>query len=771
MAAASKRARQPLWRRPGVWLITILIIQFVLGTARIAAVPLWRDHEVDFYDVVHFLIQNGRLPAVEDYPAGDADIRQATQPPLHFLLMAPVMALFYQDDPAPPGVQPPTICFGAENFNRTQVIYPHTAEYDGWPQGAAMAGYALRFVSLICGLVTTAVTYAVGRILAPRYAAIALAAAAMIAFEPSVMALNTTISNDASVMMVAAINLYFALMLIQTRRWRYAVLMVIFAVLAIFTRLPGWAVAGFSGVVLAYAVLRAVVEGYRRKGRRILILPAVVLIAGVIGLAAIMIFNYSRSGSFFGRYAGQEMQVFQIFRQPDVALRISLDVLKITIDEFGIPLSRIASARFVLLQNVTLMIGLAGAALLVIAGVVQAFRKRAVPLAGGVLVIWLAALFGIGLVIIRNVITVEAWGGVTEYNFAAIYTPMRYYAPALPPLALLVAVGFWALANAALALLPKRISPDIQRRIGAAAPLIPAALGLALLVITGISIARAVAERPTVPAFTSAQFAAQHDVTLVDTPSEAGFPQIVGYRAVPDGAGYLQVAVYAAMPSAPEWNSALMLTLGNDTCTFLPARGYSGTLVWRPDTVYALETRIANCSNPEDQPLSLAAIWQGANLQGEYLAESSLVELGTVDALPQGVNCPANLGIIDGGYQIVRLNTPETVARGENYQPALNWIVLHKTPEAYGRRFVFTHTETGVTYTCEFIDRTMNVWVSGEYVFSDRCVIVLPDDAPTGVYTISVIGLNAAGEPLPAVGAAGEPLPDNAVPVGQVAVT
>ena len=59
-------------------LIGILLIQLVLGVVYAFSVPLWQGHEPDFYTVVRFFAQNGRLPNASDYPAGDAEIRQAT---------------------------------------------------------------------------------------------------------------------------------------------------------------------------------------------------------------------------------------------------------------------------------------------------------------------------------------------------------------------------------------------------------------------------------------------------------------------------------------------------------------------------------------------------------------------------------------------------------------------------------------------------------------------------------------------------------------------
>src|SRR5262245_11243488 len=113
-------------------LAAILIVQFMMGLASALNTQLWLLHEPDQYNVVRFLINHGRLPTENDYPADDAANLQATQPPLYFLVAAPIVALLDDHQPVPPGTQPDLLCLGGEADNSTQMTYASTPGYD-WP--------------------------------------------------------------------------------------------------------------------------------------------------------------------------------------------------------------------------------------------------------------------------------------------------------------------------------------------------------------------------------------------------------------------------------------------------------------------------------------------------------------------------------------------------------------------------------------------------------------------------------------------------------------
>src|SRR5690606_24909353 len=62
----------------------LLAVQLLVGAVAALAQPLWLGHEPDYFGVVRFLAENGRLPARSDFDSAQrsADLAQATQPPL-----------------------------------------------------------------------------------------------------------------------------------------------------------------------------------------------------------------------------------------------------------------------------------------------------------------------------------------------------------------------------------------------------------------------------------------------------------------------------------------------------------------------------------------------------------------------------------------------------------------------------------------------------------------------------------------------------------------
>ncbi|MFC1959457.1 hypothetical protein ACFLYO_01985 [Chloroflexota bacterium] len=70
-------------------IIIILVLKLLTGLLLIFQLPIWFSHEPDYYNVIRFIATERQLPTRENYE--DADIRQATHPPLYPLLMLPVM--------------------------------------------------------------------------------------------------------------------------------------------------------------------------------------------------------------------------------------------------------------------------------------------------------------------------------------------------------------------------------------------------------------------------------------------------------------------------------------------------------------------------------------------------------------------------------------------------------------------------------------------------------------------------------------------------------
>lgn len=749
--------------RPRLWLAWILVVQTLLGSAAIVVQPLWSGHERDFYAIIHTLVSTGQLPTGEGMTELEAASRQITQPAFYFYLAAPALGLTRSDAPVPPGQQPAALCIGGED-NRARIDYPITAAYQFPPTDEALSGMAVRAVSLLCGLAATVFTYLTACRLSPRWLWIAVGAAALIAFEPWTLRLSTTISNDAPVMALAAINLFAAISLLQTRRWLYALGMLVCAVLAVLTRLPGWAVAGFNALILAWLLLESVVLTLRRRGgTRALLAPLAIVLIAAAAITVIFAFNASRTGSVFGRYSTTASGLLTPFERPGESLLATAATLRNTAFELGSPLQSVLPDRLAGVQLILITAGLL-AALVALVTVVPR-RWRPVDFSAQALAaVWLSFLTGAGLVLYRNIATVLAGGGVTGYNDAAIFAPIRYYAPALPAAAVLIAFG---LAWLALIIL-RRSRTGRWLSIG-----LMTALPAFFVAVNVLTIVQMAADRAPLPSYTPEQFAALEGVSPIqDDTRDLPLPRIVGYRAAPDAAqGQTALTIYAQVDDPQTLNSLLDVRFGADACQFLPGRGFTSTLTWEPGRIYAVSATIPTCT-PFDDVGRLRVRWRGADLTGTIQAASTVVALGDVQGPMQAASsCPQTLGFIADTYRIVRLNSPPEVARGENFQPSINWIIEQAQPGVTYRTFTFTHRETGTAYTCDYMDRYMPDFDTGEYATFDRCPYVFPADAPTGVYDISISATLADGvTPLPASDASRQPIPDGRVPVGSVTV-
>ncbi len=119
--------------------------------------------------------------------------------------------------------------------------------------------------------------------------------------------------------------------------------------------------------------------------------------------------------------------------------------------------------------------------------------------------------------------------------------------------------------------------------------------------------------------------------------------------------------------------------------------------------------------------------------------------------LEMSKRCPANLGVIDGRYQLVKWNSPPSVQAGALYLPSVNWLVFDMSPEPLRRVFRFVHGTSDYTCVGSPADSLSPVqsWTRGQYVYADACEMRFPADAPAGVYQVYT-GMQAAdGQLLP----------------------
>jgi hypothetical protein len=109
------------------------------------------------------------------------------------------------------------------------------------------------------------------------------------------------------------------------------------------------------------------------------------------------------------------------------------------------------------------------------------------------------------------------------------------------------------------------------------------------------------------------------------------------------------------------------------------------------------------------------------------------------------------------------------------YLPSVNWFVLDDEAGAAQRVFTFTHGDSGEEYICVGTPAPAAYdpagWLRGQTIYFDVCRMTFPEDAPRGLYAVSVGLQDAVGDLLTAVDQNGQPLPAGRIPVGEITLT
>jgi hypothetical protein len=251
----SEPASVPPRRHAG--LVAVLAVFLLLATAFNVVVPVFEhpDETTHFFMAQH-IAQTGQLPV---QPA-DENLRgpweqQGSQPPLYYLLAAPLVrlagsnlatdGLWYNDQN--------TMGMPALVGNENRFI--HDPAVEGWPwRGHVLAVHLARLLSTLMGLVTVFCVWCVAGHVFRTRPLLALAATALVAFNPQFLAVSAALSNDPAVIMLATAALALTLRVAAGHDdWVTVLALAAAAGLAPLAKLSGLAVLGF--VVLSLAVL------------------------------------------------------------------------------------------------------------------------------------------------------------------------------------------------------------------------------------------------------------------------------------------------------------------------------------------------------------------------------------------------------------------------------------------------------------------------------------------------------------------------------------
>lgn len=759
-------------RSQRISLVILLAVQLLVGAVAAVAQPLWLGHEPDYFGVVRFLVENGRLPARSDFDAQrSADLAQATQPPLFTYAAMPLVALLDDGDPVPPGLHPGLVCEGAAPISYPYVL---TTEYNMPVGGTPAAGYSLRLLNLLFALGMTAVVYFAARQIAPGHHSLALLAAALVAFQPQIFALEVFISGESLLLLISAANVYFALRLLRVDTLRPVDLagVILTSILGPLTKTNGYVLPIATVALLVYLILHHMATNRHSRATRLLLIGAGML---VLGLVALSVFNYVRYGSIIGRY--ENVFSAAIVRLKDFDLVNVVATLRDTYYDY--------TSVFPIQRQKALWLytfgGLFGF-LPFFAHLIAAAARRNMRLFAMDALLLVYALVALALVLMRANL-------VNDLTPDKTHTPVRYYVSGLPAMAVMLAIGWHSLV-------PRAWIQAIGERFQAAARLKPWnwigwAWALVWIGVVVWNVAPYMREHPSRSVYSAEEFealAARNGATLVpDDPSiPVDVPRLRAYEASAGDDGILRLTAYLQVAETPNLNYAARVLVedGNGSssaCELIPHDGLYPVPRWEPGQIVAVDMAIPNCTDGTDAlsgPLDVTLGWLPADTAGQFVAQDAQgTQRITVEgSLPRARTCLTNLGVIGEVFQVVQYNGPTTATAGTPFLPSVNWYVRDAVPQGnFARDYVMAHAETGEVFTCRGTprmgDHPIMRWRRGEIVYFDQCAIGIPATATPGEYNL-YIGLAdlETGERLPVTPVEAEASGDQLLHVAKVTV-
>lgn len=233
----------------------IVALYLIVGVIYSVVNPIHEaTDELRHFRYVRYIADLGQLPVQSD----DQGNAQAHHPPLYYALTAALTFWAHPDDPLYEPAHNPQWSFrnwevGTDNKNQ----YLHGPD-EAWPyRKASLAAHLARWVTLLWGAGTVALTYVAARVAFPDHPPVHLASAALVAFNPMFLYLGAAVNNDVPAGLIGAAILTFSLLIVRaglTGR-RIVMLGVVYA-LGLLVKFNLLAMLGLIELALIFALLR-----------------------------------------------------------------------------------------------------------------------------------------------------------------------------------------------------------------------------------------------------------------------------------------------------------------------------------------------------------------------------------------------------------------------------------------------------------------------------------------------------------------------------------
>ena len=263
------------------WIAVIILLFMILGVVYSLATPIFEaSDELWHYPVVKHIADGRGLPVQQ--PGVEALWQQeGSQPPAYYALAALVTAWIDTDDLSEVRWLNPLANTGKPLAAGNKNLVIHTAR-EAFPwRGSALAVHLIRFLSVLLGASVVYLTYRLALEVSPQRSDLALAAAALVAFNPMFLFISGSVNNDNLIVPLATLILW---LVVRTLRQGWlsngrALLLGLLLGLAALTKLSGLALLPLTAAVLVIVAARRRAWGALFRWGALIAVP-VIAVAG-----------------------------------------------------------------------------------------------------------------------------------------------------------------------------------------------------------------------------------------------------------------------------------------------------------------------------------------------------------------------------------------------------------------------------------------------------------------------------------------------------------
>lgn len=311
------------WRTlPYHWLLPVAF--FCVGLVYLYASPHFEASDnVEHAGMIKWVADYSELP-VQTTGHDEVYGQEASQPPLYYFLMAPIWSFFDTSDFDESIQRNPLVYIGypLRRGNKNLVFYQQPYPPD--LQGASLALYVIRVLTLAMGAVAVAAVYQSARTIMPNNIGFAVLATSLTAFNPMFVFTAASVSNDNLVTMLAALIAWGMLVMLRDGFYaRSSLVLALLIALASLAKLSGLVTGFVVGLAAIWVVIRS------RDWRGFVVLGASLLVVWLIIAGWWYLRNLILYGELFGtgamldNFGRREITLPRLLLEEFEGLRIS----------------------------------------------------------------------------------------------------------------------------------------------------------------------------------------------------------------------------------------------------------------------------------------------------------------------------------------------------------------------------------------------------------------------------------------------------------------